>query len=218
MIEGIDLFNIKRILGIEEFTIETARKLLGKALMGKKDKDYLQEVINERLDDIVFQSLIYTLSTGKSVYHYDSVLNPLEDLYGIPYTASQKLFAPLKLLISNDLDTNPDSNFTIDERYDDGLLRYMVRWSGAPDYFLVSVNPEELDTRVIYKSQFSQHFPFETLNENIFTDGPVNFILCAGYTFLPIVGVTEISNIGNNVTYDKEGKHNCKYSNKDFSM
>ena len=204
--DKLDLF------GIDVLTTDSAKKLLGKALLDRKDRRLIEEAIDQRLNSAAVQALIYTL-TVQGVYQLERVLNPIDDPCGNKYIGFQKDLAPMLLLMENERALRGlDSKFTLDERVDEsGNLRSLIRWSGGPYTFLIDMNLNSPDTKFIYPSIFS--FSLDILEkENVFIDGPINFLVEAGQTILPIIGVTEISNIGKNVTYDINGKHDCKYS------
>ncbi|MDO8622788.1 MAG: hypothetical protein Q7R52_00925 [archaeon] len=212
------------LFGVEELTPLTAGKLLNKAMISRRDKIFLEEAIKPRLNDVVVQALIYTLGSGMDVLQFARILNPDEDVYGNEYLGVRKQLAPLQLLVENDIERNPHSRYLIDETEDkEGISRYRVRFQSTAYCFLIDTNLNDGNTKIIcptilnFPGMFT--FPSDVFDkENIFSKGPVNSLIFGGRTTLPVKQITEISNIGRNVTYDKDGKHECKYSFDDLIM
>ena len=132
------MFNL---FGIEELDLSTAKDLLDKRILDRKDRQFLEELIKQRLDDVIVQALIYTIGCGTNVYQFRRVLNPDVDVYGNKYLGIQKQLAPLQLLVENDIERNINSKYIVNEtKSKEGISKYLIRFDGDPDKFFIDSN------------------------------------------------------------------------------
>lgn len=221
--QRLDLF------GVERLDYEAAKGLIDHSGLSHKEKIELDDLIKAKLDDAAVQALIYTIhhqcSRGSLTYSITSILNPDTDAQGRKLAGIQKQIAPLTQLVERDImngyrEGALKSLYIFDERTDKGRTRtYNVRFDGSPDKFFISVNLANGNTQVIFPSSNTHYFPWSRIEEkDVFSNGPIDCLLLGGFTILPVTGITEISNIGMKVTYDKDGKHECRHSIADLEM
>jgi len=207
----IDLF------GIKELTTESAKECLGRAIMGVRERRLVEEAIDQDVKNPNIQALVYTIGNGVNVMPIRNMINQDCDIYGRPLIGYEKRIGSLNILVDEEMSRDIDTEFLRDERYDSsGILRQLIRGGHYEDLFMISINPDKPDTKVIFKSNYNLERTLD--KENVFEKGPVTSLLRSGCVHIPVFDITEISSVLHNVTYDVNGKHTCRYSLEDLSM